>query len=130
MDCCRDVMEPLNASSCCTPRDTVMHAARTMRESGCGCVPVIEDAEHHKLVGVLTERDVCCQVAAEDLRASDVRVDDVMRPASACCHDDDSIDDARHMLHGQSATSLPVVDSSGRCCGTVRSQHLERKRTP
>ena len=39
-------------------------------------------------------------------------------------------DDARHMLHGQSATSLPVVDGTVRCCGTVRSQHLERVRTP
>ncbi len=91
---------------------------------------MIGDAEHHQLVGVLTEHEVCWQEAAEDRRASDVRVDEIMRPASACCHDDDSMDDARHMLHGQSATSLPVVDGTGRCCGTVRSQHLERTRTP
>ena len=129
MDCCRDVMKPLDASSCCTPRDSVMHAAQTMRESGCGCVPVVEDAADNKLVGVLTERDVCCRVAAEDLRAGDVRVDQIMRSPSACCQAHDSLDDARHMLHSHSATSLPVVDSTGRCCGTVDSQHLEHSLT-
>jgi CBS domain-containing protein len=119
-------MKPLDASSCCTPRDTVMHAARTMRESDCGCVAVVADADDHTLVGVLTERDVCCRVAAEDLRASDVRVDQVMRTPSACCRADDSLEDARLMLHSHSATSLPVVDGGGRCCGTVDSQHLTR----
>ena len=34
---------------------------------------------------VVTERDVCCGVAADDRAASEVRVEEIMRPASACC---------------------------------------------
>jgi CBS domain-containing protein len=119
MGFCSDVMEPVEASSCCTPQDTAAHAARAMRESGCGCAPVVEDTNTRKLVGVVTERDVCCGVAADDRRASDVRVDEIMRPASACCGADEPVEEARRKLHEHRATSLPVVDGAGDCCGTV-----------
>ena len=55
MICCSDVMKPIEASSCCTPQDTAAHAARAIRASGCGCVPVVEDPDNLKLVGVVTE---------------------------------------------------------------------------
>ena len=119
MSCCSDVMKPVEASSCCTPQETAADAARAMRSSGCGCAPVVEDKEHLKLVGVVTERDVCCGVAADDKRASEVRVEQIMKPASACCGADESIEDARGKLHEHEARSLPVADKMGSCCGTV-----------
>jgi CBS domain-containing protein len=126
MSCCSDVMDPVEASSCCTPQDTAADAARAMRDSGCGCAPVIESAESPKLVGVVTERDVCCGVVADDHPASDIRVEEIMKPASACCSPDQSLDEARTQLHEHRATSLPVVDKAGTCCGTVSSHSLER----
>ena len=58
MNCCSDVMKPIEASSCCTPQDTAVQAARAMRNSGCGCAPVVEDTENLNLVGVVTGHDV------------------------------------------------------------------------
>lgn len=121
MTCCSDVMKPIEAASCCTPKDSAADAARAMRTSGCGCAPVVEHADTTKLVGVVTERDVCCGVAADDRRASEVLVAEIMRPASACCAAEDPIDEARLKLHEHQATSLPVVDKAGGCCGTVSS---------
>ena len=86
MSCCSDVMKPIEAASCCTPQDTAAHAAQAMKNSGCGCAPVIENTENMKLVGVVTERDICHHVAAEDVKASDVSVEKIMRPATACCN--------------------------------------------
>ena len=125
MNCCSDVMKSIEASSCCTPHDTAAHAARAIRDSGCGCAPVVEDIENLKLVGV-TERDVCCGVVADDRRASEVRVEEIMRPASACCGADEPVEEARRKLHKHLATSLPVVDKTGGCCGTVSVHGLER----
>jgi len=51
MRCCSEVMTLIDASSCCTPHDTAAHAAQAMRDSGCGCAPLVEDTEHLKLVG-------------------------------------------------------------------------------
>jgi CBS domain-containing protein len=124
MSCCSDVMKPIEASSCCTPQDTAAHAARAMRDSGCGCAPVVEKQDSVKLVGVVTERDVCCGVAADDRRASEVPVATIMRPASACCGADEPVEEARRKLHEHRTTSLPVVDKAGGCCGTVSLHQL------
>ncbi|MEO6724401.1 MAG: CBS domain-containing protein [Blastocatellia bacterium] len=126
MSCCSDVMKPIEASSCCTPQDTATQAARAMRDSGCGCAPVVEDKQSRRLVGVVTERDVCHSVAADDRHASEVRVEEIMRPASACCSADEPVEEARRKLHEHRATSLPVVDKTGGCCGTISAHHLER----
>ncbi len=126
MSCCSDVMEPIKASSCCTPKDTATHAARAMRTSGCGCVPVVEDLKTLTVVGVVTEHDVCCGIAADDRKASEVPVAEIMRPVSACCGGKESVEQARGKLHEHRARSLPVVDEAGGCCGIVSAHHLER----
>ena len=95
-----------------------------MRSSGCGCAPVVENLESLKLVGVVTEHDVCCGVAAEDRRASAVPVAEIMRPLAACCQADQPIEEARQQLQDHQATSLPVSDRSGGCCGTVSIHNL------
>jgi len=119
-------MEPIEESSCCAPQDTAARAAQAMRESKCGCTPVVEDTKKLKLVGVVTERDVCCGVAADDRRASEVYVEEIMRPASACCGADEPVEEVRRKLNEHLATSLPVVDKAGGCCGTVSTHRLEK----
>ena len=99
-----------------------------MRASGCGCAPVVEDTNTRKLVGVVTERDLCHAVTADDRRASEVRVEEVMRPAvSACCGMEDSLEEAAQKLSEQQATSLPVVNKAGSCCGTISQHDLRQK---
>ena len=124
MSCCSDVMKPIEASSCCTPQDTAAQAAQVMKHSGCGCAPVVENKESLNLVGVVTERDICHHVAADDLKASEVSVKEIMRPAASCCGTDDSLEEAERKLHEHQATSLPVVDEAGSCCGTISSNSI------
>lgn len=128
MSCCSDVMKPIEAASCCTPQDTAAQAATAMRDSGCGCSPVVEDKENLKLVGVVTERDICHSVAAEDIKASDVSVGKIMSSASSCCGADDSLEETTRKLREHKATSLPVVDAGGSCCGTVSLHHIQEHR--
>lgn len=106
MSCCREVMEPVESSSCCTPKDTASDAARAMRTSGCGCSPVVEDLKTLK---------------------SEVPVADIMTPSSACSGAKEPVAQARRKLHEHRATSLPVVDEAGGCCGIVNSHRLEKR---
>ena len=126
MSCCSDVMKPIEKSSCCTPKDTAATAAKAMKTSGCGCAPVVENKENLNLVGIVTERDICHSVAAEDLKASEVSVAEIMRPVSACCGAEDSLEKAKLKLDEHHSTSLPVVNKTGSCCGTVSSHHIHR----
>lgn len=124
MSCCSGVMKPIEASSCCTPKDTAASAAKAMKTSGCGCSPVVENRENLNLVGVVTERDICHSVAAENRIASEISVAEIMRPVSACCGADDSLAEAKSKLDEHHSTSLPVVNKAGSCCGTVSSHHV------
>ena len=127
MSCCSDVMKPIEAASCCTPNNSAADAAQAMKHSGCGCSPVVEDKESLNLVGVVTERDITHSVAAGDRLASEVRVEEIMQPASSCCGADEPVEEARRKLHEHRATSLPVVDKAGSCCGTVSAHGLDMK---
>lgn len=130
MSCCSDVMEPIAASSCCTPQDTAAQAARAIRDSGCGCAPVVEDTENLKLVGVVTERDterdVCCGVAADDHRLSRFASKSPFVPHLRVVARDEQVTEAHRKLDKHRATSLPVVDKAGGCCGTVSVHSFER----
>ena len=76
---------------------------------------MVEDSEHLTLVGGVTERDVCCGVAADDRRASGVRVGKIMRPLFACCGASETVEVARRKLHEHRVTSLPVAEKAGGC---------------
>ena len=63
--------------ACCTPEDTVLKAAQLMREHDCGCIPVVEDEESNRAVGVITDRDIACRCTA-DGKGPETLVKDVM----------------------------------------------------
>ena len=125
MSCCSEKMEPIKMDSCCTPHDTAQRAAQAMHDTGYGCAPVVQDKESRRLLGVVTERDLCHSVTANDRRASEVTVETIMRPASVCCGMDESLENARGKLHEHRTTSLPVVDKAGGCCGTISVHHMK-----
>ncbi|MEO8574336.1 MAG: CBS domain-containing protein [Pyrinomonadaceae bacterium] len=124
MSCCGDVMEEVAAESCCTPEETALDAAKAMKSSGCGCSPVVEDKQDLKLVGVVTAHDISYHVAAEDRKASEVTVKDIMKPVSACCKTGEALEEAAQKMHDHQASSLPVMNKEGSCCGVVSSKHL------
>jgi CBS domain-containing protein len=120
-------MKPIEVSSCCTPQDSAATAAQAMRESNCGCAPVVENKQKLNLVGVVTERDICHSVAADNKLASEVHVEEIMRPAaSACCGAVESVEEARRKLNEHQATSLPVVNKAGSCCGTISLHQIQK----
>lgn len=124
MNCCKDKMEAIEMHSCCSPKDTVQNAAETMRKSGCGCAPVVDNEQSRRLVGVVTERDVCHSVATDNRSPSEISVQEIMRSASSCCDMDEPIEEVRRKLDMHQTTSLPVADKAGCCCGTISSHHL------
>lgn len=124
MTCCSDVMKPIEDSSCCTPEDTAKTAVEAMKDSGCGCAPVVDNKEDLRLAGVVTERDICHSVAGQDLLASEVIVEDIMQPATSCCGEDDPVEVAERKLQELHSTGLPVVDKEGGCCGTISSDQI------
>ena len=52
---------------CCVPTDSAQRVARIMCDESVGSIPVVMDQESRRLVGVITDRDLCCSVVADGL---------------------------------------------------------------
>lgn len=124
MNGCKDKLDTIALHSCCSPQDTVRNAADAMRKSDCGCTPVVEDEQSRRLMGVVTERDMCHRMAADDRRSSEIPVVEIIRTASACCGMDEPNEETRRKLDTHRATSLLVVNKAGCCCGTISLHRL------
>src|SRR4051812_1524334 len=75
---------------CCTPDQTVREAAQLMGQHDCGCIPVVEDTETNRLVGVITDRDITCRCTAEG-NGPDTEIAKVMSRTPKCCGPDDDV---------------------------------------
>jgi CBS domain-containing protein len=59
----------------CAPDSSVREAAVLMRDNDCGVLPVVQRG---RLVGIVTDRDLCLGLAECDRPASQVSVDEIM----------------------------------------------------
>jgi len=109
--------------ACCTPNETVADAARLMKEHDCGCIPVVEDKESERLVGVITDRDIACRCTAED-KGPDTKVSEVMSRDPKCCGPDDEVDGVERLMAEAQVRRVPVVDERGCCVGIIAQADL------
>ena len=80
----------------CNSGDNLTKAAEIMRQKDCGIVPVI-DAEK-KIVGVITDRDICLAAAKLNKKTADIKAHELnLRFVKTCAPDDDVKDVLRRM---------------------------------
>jgi CBS domain-containing protein len=87
---------------------TLVDAARQMRASGVGGLPV-EDSEG-KIVGILTERDVIVRALAEGRDARAGRVQEVATLDPITCTPRDDVGAALATMRRHEVQRLPVVE--------------------
>jgi CBS domain-containing protein len=106
----------LDARSC-RPETNLAAIAAIMWEQDCGVVPVVDEAG--RVVGVVTDRDICMAVGTRGQLASQIAAGQVMSGKAHTCR---LTDDPRTALRTMSAGSvrrLPVVDEKGNLAGMV-----------
>jgi CBS domain-containing protein len=118
----RDLMT--SNPACCAPEDTALDAARMMRDSDCGCIPVV-DPRLHRTVGVVTDRDLAIRGLA-DGRDGATKVRDLMTKEPASIGPDAGIDEVERMMAEHQVRRVPVVDGTGMCIGIVSQADLAR----
>lgn len=118
----KDVMT--TSPSCCLPFDTAVRAARIMKDKNIGVVPVIENEESRRVVGVVTDRDLCVGVIAEGLDPSSVQVKQCMTPHVVACRPDDEVEKAVALMRTHQVRRIPVVDQQGVIQGMVSTADI------
>lgn len=80
----------------CSSDDNLTKAAEIMRRKDCGIVPVT-DAKN-KIVGVITDRDICLAAAKIGKKTADIKAHELsLRFVKTCAPDDDVKDVLRRM---------------------------------
>ena len=111
--------------ACCTPQDTVRRATELMAERDCGSLPVVEDMDGRRLVGVVTDRDVALRAVARG-NGPDTPVGDVMSASPSCCGPDDELSAVERIMADKQVRRVPVVDDAGCCVGMIAQADLAR----
>ena len=104
---------------CCLPTDTVSKAAQMMKDADVGSIPVIEDEQTMKLIGIVTDRDLALQVVAPERDASSTQVEDVMTYEVITCRASDDVQKAVDAMSQHQLRRMPVIDSDHRIVGII-----------
>ncbi len=105
--------------------DSIVEAAKLMREFHVGSVVVVEDvAEGIKPVGILTDRDLVVEILAAELDPNAVAVGDIMSYELASAHEDDGLWDTLQHMRAKGVRRLPIVNGQGLLVGILSSDDL------
>lgn len=113
--------DPIN----CRPSDTDRRVAQMMRDHGLVLIPVVNEAR--QLVGVITDRDLCCRFIVVGSDPEQETIQACMGIDPVTCHSDDEIGGCEQLMRRHGIHRIPVVDEDARCVGIVCPTDLLEK---
>ncbi len=100
------------------------HVARLMWDNDCGSVPVV-DAED-KVVGILTDRDVCMSANFAGRALRELRAASCMASEVVTCRPSDGLEAVAKLMATKKVRRVPVTDPVGRLVGLISVGDLVR----
>lgn len=117
----------------CGPDTNLAVATEILWRNGCGTLPVVDAGG--KLVGVITDRDMCIAMGTRNRRANELAVGEVATNLVFTCRPADDLREALRKMRQYQVRRVPVVDEGGRVVGLVclddivmRAGKAERKK--
>lgn len=104
---------------CCLPNDLVSKAAEMMKKEHVGSIPVIENEQNKKLVGIVTDRDLTLRIVAEGFDAKSTKVETVMTRKVVTCQANDDLQKAMDAMSANQLRRIPVVDGENKILGII-----------
>ncbi len=102
---------------------TTKEAARLMHDLHLGSLPVLDDG---KLVGFITDRDICCRVVATGHDAVMTQVKEVMGHEVISCREDLELNEAATLMAEKHIRRLAVLHDDNSLAGLVSVEDLAR----
>jgi CBS domain-containing protein len=106
----------------CSPDTTLEAAALLMWNGDCGTVAVVND--EGRVVGIITDRDICMAVALQHKPASEIEVQQVMARHLFTCQPESDIMNALKTMSYQQVRRLPVTNDSGHVAGIISIEDI------
>ena len=112
---------------CCLPNDSVAKAAELMKSENIGSIPVIENEQTRKLVGIVTDRDLTLTIVAEGRDARSTKVEAVMTRKLVTCLAEDDLQKALAAMARHQLRRIPVVDNDNKIVGIIAQADVARR---
>src|SRR5262249_16067020 len=84
-----------------------------------GAIPVVTDHESRRLIGMITDRDLCCAVVANGLDPQGTPIESTMSVNPVSCREGENLDDCERLMQERQVRRIPIVDGVGRVIGIV-----------
>jgi CBS domain-containing protein len=110
----------------CYVGDTAQTVAFALRDRDIGSLPVVADGESRRVVGIITDRDLCCGVLAEGLDPKTTLIEGLMTRDPVTCRAEQSVDSCTRLMQMHQIRRIVVVDANGTCIGIVSQADLAR----
>lgn len=113
----------------CELETNLAAVAELLWQADCGAVPVLDG---DKLMGMITDRDVCIALGTKNVLASDLSAGDLLSHEVFTCAPQDEIHQALKTMRTHKVRRLPVVDHLGRLAGilSINEIVLRSHKTP
>ncbi|HKR85520.1 MAG TPA: CBS domain-containing protein [Terriglobales bacterium] len=122
------IKEIMSASpACCIADDTVQNVAKMMCDLNVGSIPVVVDHQSLSLVGMITDRDLCCRVLAHGLDAKSTKIQEFVTYNPAICRDAENVENCERLMQEHQVRRIPVVDKENHVIGIVAQADLALK---
>lgn len=121
----RDVMTKKPATS--TPETDLQKVAKQMMDHNVGLIPIIDNKDTMKVIGVVSDRDIALRCVAEGKNPRDMKAEDVMSKPVVVVSQDDDLQNVARMMEQHKVRRIPVVDDEGKVCGIVAQADIALK---
>ncbi len=106
------------------PDTSLAQIAKKMRNEDIGAIPV---GENDRLVGMVTDRDICCRALGNRREVKKLTARDVMSKPILYCRTNQSIDEAVRLMQRKRVRRLPVINEKKRMVGMLALGDVARK---
>jgi len=113
----KEVMSPNPA--CCLPTDRAQQVAKLMCDRDVGAMPVVVDQQSRKLVGMITDRDLCCSLVAKGLDSKSTTIEKFISADPVACRDGENVEKCERAMQEHQIRRVPIADSEDRVIGIV-----------
>jgi CBS domain-containing protein len=111
----------------CVPTAKLDEVAKLMVQHDCGEIPVVRSKDNPELVGVITDRDICCRVVAVGKNPANTSVSEVMSSPVFTLNADTDVSRSCKTFGEKEVRRLPVVDKQNHVIGILSLADVAEK---
>lgn len=118
----REIMSPDPA--CCVLSDSAQAVAKILCDRNIGSMPVIANQQSKKLVGMITDRDLCCSVIAKGMDPKTTQIEKLLTLAPFSCREGENVEACERLMQEHQVRRIPVVDAEDCVIGIISQADL------